>query len=371
MSGPLDLTLQRLLFTPKVAGGGVVPQFTDDIVILGLIALGVLDCIADADEPGDTTKLWHDLSGQSSTAPGLLKAYSGGAWTALTPALLADHLVSKSNLSNLTTPIPIASGGTASTSASSARTNLGLAINSDVQAYSAILAATTASFTTALETRLNALDSAVVLQGGWDASAGTFPGGGTAQAGDSYQVTTGGTVDSTAFSINDRIIAIADNASTSTYASNWLKADYSDVVASVAGLTGAIGSAALLTALSLDNVLKSDTSDRIETSMGFAIKTDTSSSGTLALNFSDSCTQSVTLSENITTITITGATAGDDLKVYFIQAAGLYTVAGWPGTVSWMDGAAVPTITATDGAKDIIYLEYDGTDYLGSYKQNG
>lgn len=91
-----------------------------------------------------------------------------------------------------------------------------------------------------IEARVNSLDAAVVLRGSWDASAGTFPGGGTAQAGDSYIVSVGGTVDSQVFTANDRIVAILDNASTSTYASNWLKLDYTDQVLSVFGRTGAV-----------------------------------------------------------------------------------------------------------------------------------
>lgn len=83
----------------------------------------------------------------------------------------------------------------------------------------------------------------------WDASAGTFPGGGTAQAGASYIVSVAGTVDGVSFNINDRVIAIADNASTTTFAANWFKADYTDQVLSVAGLVGAISDADLKTAL--------------------------------------------------------------------------------------------------------------------------
>lgn len=92
----------------------------------------------------------------------------------------------------------------------------------------------------ALGARMADLDAAVVLRGTWAANAGTFPGGGTAQAGDSYIVSTGGTVDSVVFTQGDRIIAITDNASTSTFSGNWFKADYTDQVSSVAGKTGAV-----------------------------------------------------------------------------------------------------------------------------------
>lgn len=43
--------------------------------------------------------------------------------------------------------------------AGTARTNLGLAIGSDVQAFSSVLAATTASFTTADETKLDGVEA--------------------------------------------------------------------------------------------------------------------------------------------------------------------------------------------------------------------
>lgn len=92
----------------------------------------------------------------------------------------------------------------------------------------------------AIEARVNGLDQAVILKGAWDASAGTFPGSGSAQAGESWIVSTGGTVGGVAFNQNDRIIAIVDNASTSTFAANWFKADYTDQVLTVAGKTGAV-----------------------------------------------------------------------------------------------------------------------------------
>jgi hypothetical protein len=90
----------------------------------------------------------------------------------------------------------------------------------------------------ALDAAVAGLDQAVVLQGEWDASSGSFPGTGTAQAGHSWIVSVTGTVDSVDFTAGDRIIAIVDDASTSTYAANWNKSDYSDLVQSVAGKTG-------------------------------------------------------------------------------------------------------------------------------------
>lgn len=96
------------------------------------------------------------------------------------------------------------------------------------------------SLLTGLSSLVSALDAAVVLKGTWDASAGTFPGAGAAQAGWSYIVSVGGTVDGVAFVAGDRIIAIADNASTGTYAANWFISDYTDKVSSVNGLVGAV-----------------------------------------------------------------------------------------------------------------------------------
>lgn len=125
-------------------------------------------------------------------------------------------------------------------------------------AQQTIIASTTASYTTADETKIDyitvtsavnldtmatavaALDQATILKGTWDASAGTFPGAGVAQAGWTYIVSVPGTVDWVSFSVNDRILAIVDNASTTTFSGNWFKLDYTDQVLSVAGKTGTV-----------------------------------------------------------------------------------------------------------------------------------
>lgn len=102
-----------------------------------------------------------------------------------------------------------------------------------------------------MESDIAALANGMVYKGSWDASSGSFPGGGSAQTGWFYTVSVAGTVDGVTFAVDDRLIAITDNASTGTYAANWTKLDATDAVQSVAGLVGNISASALRTALSL------------------------------------------------------------------------------------------------------------------------
>ena len=74
---------------------------------------------------------------------------------------------------------------------------------------------------TAYESAISAVSAGLTQQGGWDASSGSFPGAGSTAKGDAWFVTTAGTVDGQKFAVGDQIVAIAVNASTSTYAANW------------------------------------------------------------------------------------------------------------------------------------------------------
>ena len=71
-------------------------------------------------------------------------------------------------------------GGTGASDAPTARTNLGLVIGSDVQAHSAVLDATTASFTAADEIKLDGVEAlADVTDATNIAASGGYVAGGT------------------------------------------------------------------------------------------------------------------------------------------------------------------------------------------------
>ncbi len=94
-----------------------------------------------------------------------------------------------------------------------------------------------------MEIDIAALANGMVYKGNWAANAGTFPGSGSAKIGWFYTVSVWGTVDGIVFNVDDRLIAIANNASTTTYAGNWTILDATDAVTSVFGRVGNVVSA--------------------------------------------------------------------------------------------------------------------------------
>ncbi len=104
-----------------------------------------------------------------------------------------------------------------------------------------------------MEIDIAALENGMVYKGDWNAGSGSFPGSGSAQTGWFYYVSGAGTVNGITFAIGDNIVATTDNASTSTYASNWSKHDQTDAVQAVVGLTGSITKSGLLSALNVED----------------------------------------------------------------------------------------------------------------------
>jgi len=89
--------------------------------------------------------------------------------------------------------------------------------------------------TSSIQTQLNALANGMIYKGNWDASTWTFPWAWVAKIWWFYTVSVAWTVDWQVFNVWDRLIAIVNNASTTTFASNWTILDATDAVTSVFG----------------------------------------------------------------------------------------------------------------------------------------
>ncbi len=98
-----------------------------------------------------TTGAYADLSGKPTL--GTAADNAEGDFATAAQGALADSAVQPGDT------VPIADGGTGATTGAAARTNLGVVIGTDVQAHSAVLDATTASFLTADETKLDAVEA--------------------------------------------------------------------------------------------------------------------------------------------------------------------------------------------------------------------
>ena len=118
------------------------------------------------------------------------------------------------------------------------------------------------------------------------------------------------------------------------------------------------------------DIMASDTTKRITANMGFTPVTDASSSNSVTFDFSTGNISKITLSEDITSVTLAGAAAGDILHIQITQDSTARTISGWPAAVKWSGGGTAPTISTTSGAVDIVSALYDGTNYWASVTQD-
>lgn len=136
---------------------------------------------------------------------------------AVTTIKLADNSVTLAKLATIAnnTVVGNTSGSTATPSA--------VAIVTDLASASSTTLATSAAIKSYIDTNVGNLGN---LEGGWNASTGTFPTGSSPVAGtkkgDYWYVTTAGTTGGVAFNVGDVIIAKVDAAST-TLASDWIQ----------------------------------------------------------------------------------------------------------------------------------------------------
>ena len=162
-----------------------------------------------------------------------------------------------------------------------------------------------------METDIAALENGMVYKGDWNAGSGSFPGGGSAQTGWFYYVSGAGTVNGISFAVGDNIVATTDNASTSTYASNWSKHDQTDAVQAVVGLTGSISKSSLLSALNVEDGADVTDSGNVNPLIDSHINVSGASSGNyLGWNGSDYAWSAVDLSSKLS---LSGGTMSGDI----------------------------------------------------------
>ena len=96
----------------------------------------------------------------------------------------------------------------------------------------------------------------------------------------------------------------------------------------------------------------------------------TASSSTLTIDMSKGWNVDLTLSANITAITVTNWPASKIMGKLLlnITTTGSYTITGWPGTTKWTFGVP-PTVSTGAGAQDSIVLMSDdgGSNFKGYY----
>ena len=171
-----------------------------------------------------------------------------------------------------------------------------------------------------METDIAALENGMVYKGDWNAGSGSFPGGGSAQTGWFYYVSGAGTVNGISFAVGDNIVATTDNASTSTYASNWSKHDQTDAVQAVVGLTGSVSKSGLLSALNVEDGANVTDAGNVNPLVDSHVNVSSATSGQyLGWNGSDYAWSTVDLSTklNLSGGTMSGDIDGNGNKVLF------------------------------------------------------
>lgn len=209
--------------------------------------------------------------------------------------------------------------------AGTARTNLGVAIGSDVQAHSAVLDATTASFTTADETKLDGIEA-------------------SADVTDTTNVTAAGAL------MDSEVTNLAQ-----------VKAfDSSDYATAAQGTT----------ADSAMQDLVDDTTPQLggeldagANSIGFTAQSATGD-GATTIDWGNGNKFNFTFGAFNETFTFTAPAKPGNFILKLIQDGTGSRTATWPATVKWPSGTA-PTLSTAASSVDICSFYFDGTNYYG------
>jgi hypothetical protein len=114
------------------------------------------------------------------------------------------------------------------------------------------------------------------------------------------------------------------------------------------------------------DILKADADATVSARIKPAVQSVSSSSGAITLDFSSGgTTKRTTLTENISSITVSGLTDGMVVEWWITQAAAnSYTVTGYP-TIIWNRDGAEPEMPSTFGAKMFVQFRLDDTAVVG------
>jgi len=118
------------------------------------------------------------------------------------------------------------------------------------------------------------------------------------------------------------------------------------------------------------NILNTSDGGILTTKVQMGITTQSSSAGAVTFDFSSILVQRISLTENVTSITISDLSQTDAVEIFFRQGASDYTVTGWTGyTIYWLGGTE-PTIVSGSNNQTVVTLRYDPftTTVLGSYQ---
>lgn len=154
----------------------------------------------------------------------------------------------------------------------------------------------------------------------WDAGSGSFPTG-TIEEGYLYKITGPGTLDGETFGVQDLLLAITDNPSSSVFANNWHRIDGDEYVHSWGGLIGVIDDNAItrvLSRLGYETVEPSAHNFSIDIPSRVDIDTD--------LNVSHTVTYDITNRTNIQSVELV-VTTGDNKSLTLPTRDGTQTEA--------------------------------------------
>jgi hypothetical protein len=309
------------------------------------------------------------VTAAAPTAGQVLTASSGTAASWVTPAAeVGDTVAPAANTDNF---IPLWDGTNSKTLKNGfATTDLASKTVTD------FITVTGAVDLDAIEMRVNELDAVIVLAGEYDASVGTFPV--STFSGQSWIISVGGTIDSVAFNMNDRLVALVDGASTTVYAANWFKLDYTDQVLSVDGLTGMVDLSTSYepkdTTILKDadiGVTVGDTLAPATNTTGYIPTWNGTNSKTLADGLDPSTLATLTGTETLTNKTLTSTTNTVNSKglhsasTVVDVATAAEPTAGQVLTAS--SGTAAAWVTPTAGAGDTVAPAANTTGYIPTW----